>query len=530
MLNSQTTRLKLLSVAMLMAFGTTVAQAGEREEMMALRQTTLNLIQILVQQGLLTQDKANELIKQAEAPQQPVAANGAVAAAPSAAAMPTKLEPGVVRVQYVPESVKKQIADQVREEVIAQAKVERWGDANAVPEWVDRVKVEGDFRMGYQNDRFADRNASVANFSTIGQLTNNTTDERNRLRFRARLGINAKVTPEVSTVFRLATGSASDPVSGNQTLGQYAGKASFTLDRAYVKAHSDETLPWLTASAGRLPNPWFGTDLLWDDDVNFEGLALQIAPPDQSSKVLRMSGTVGAFPLQDIERSVSVKADSKWLLGAQMGLEWVPSTSTRAKVALGYYEYQNISGVKNDTGLTQYNATAPMFRQKGNTLFDINNPVSATPTWALAADYQLLNLTGMLDLNVFNPTHVILTADYVENIGFSRSKTLTRTGTDTTPETTGYLGRVAIGMPNMLLKNDWQASITYRYLERDAVLDAFTDSDFHLGGTNNKGFILGGQYSFGKNTWVNARWLSSKEISGLPLSVDVLQVNFNAKF
>ena len=66
--------------------------------------------------------------------------------------------------------------------------------------------------------------------------------------------------------------------------------------------------------------------------------------------------------------------------------------------------------------------------------------------------------------------------------------------------------------------------------EADAVLDAFTDSDFHLGGTNNKGFILGAQYGLGKNTWLSARWLSSNEIRGLPLSIDVFQLYFNAKF
>jgi hypothetical protein len=82
----------------------------------------------------------------------------------------------------------------------------------------------------------------------------------------------------------------------------------------------------------------------------------------------------------------------------------------------------------------------------------------------------------------------------------------------------------------MLLRNDWQLSLAYRYLEKDAVLDAYTDSDFHLGGTNNKGFILGAQYGLGKNAWLSARWLSSNEISGLPLAVDVVQVFFNAKF
>ena len=512
------TRLKMISLAVTMALGAGTVQADERAEMETLRQTTLNLIQILVQQGVLTQEKSDQLIKQAE-----VKAQETVAAQ-------KKADAGVVRVQYVPESVKKQVADQVREEVVAQAKVERWGDANAVPEWVDRFKLEGDLRLGYQGDRFAEGNAPEFFHQVQGQNIANTTEDRNRSRLRARLGINAKITTEISAGLRLATGSLSDPVSTNQTLGQNSNKYSFVLDRAFVKAHSDETLPWLTVSAGRIPNPWFSTDLVWDDDLNFEGVALHVDTQSQSSRAWRPFATLGAFPLQDIEPSSTVSAKSTWLLGAQVGMEWVPSAKTRAKLGLAYYDYRNVSGVRNAFNDSAFNGTASNVRQKGNTLFNIANTNPQTNLYALAADYQLLNLTGMVDLNVFNPVHVILSGDYVKNIGFSRTKTLERSGIDLEPQTTAYMARLAVGMPSMLLKNDWQVSVAYRHVEADAVLDAFTDSDFHLGGTNNKGYILGAQYGLSKNSWLSARWLSSNEISGLPLSIDMFQIYFNAKF
>lgn len=509
-------RLKTLTCLLTLALTVNAAHAGEREDMETLRQTTMNLIQLLVQQGVLTQDKADLLVKQAE-----VKAKETVAAEKKASA-------GVVRVPYVPESVKKQIADQVREEVIAQAKTERWGDVNAVPEWVDRLKWEGDIRLRYQGDLFASDNPSPLFFNAAGQNISNTSEDRNRFRLRARLGLNAKITPAISAGLRLATGNLQDPVSTNQTLGQYGNKYDFVLDRAFVKAHSDEMLPWLTVSAGRIPNPWFGTDLVWDDDLNFEGVALHIDPNAQSSKVWRPFLTVGAFPLQEIEKSDSVQAKSKWLFGAQTGVEWVRDTNARAKVGLAYYDYRNISGIRNEFGLDAFNRTAPQFRQKGNSVFLIDPPTFSV--YALAADYKLLNLTGVVDLNVSDPVHVIVSADYVKNIGFDSAKVLARTGFNLEPETKGYMARVGVGMPTMLLKNDWQVSLAYRHLEADAVLDAFTDSDFHLGGTNNKGFILGAQYGLAKNAWLNARWLSSDQISGLPLSIDVFQLDFNAKF
>ena len=294
---------------------------------------------------------------------------------------------------------------------------------------------------------------------------------------------------------------------------------------------TSQTLPWLTATVGRVPNPWFSSDLVWHDDLNFEGAYLGVDPLVGTSSKWRPFGGLGVFPLQDVEQSASVKAQSKMLLGAQLGVEWIPDQKTRAKIGLAYYDFRNISGTVNSFNDTSFNRTAPDFRQKGNTLFNIANDGGASTLYALSADYQLLNLTGVVDLKLFDPAHVIISGDYVKNVGFSQSKTLARTGIDITePQTTGYMARVAVGMPTMLLKDDWQVSLAYRYLEADAVVDAFTDSSFHLGGTNNKGYILGAQYGLGKNAWMTARWMSSNEIRGLPLSVDVLQLYFNARF
>jgi hypothetical protein len=72
------------------------------------------------------------------------------------------------------------------------------------------------------------------------------------------------------------------------------------------------------------------------------------------------------------------------------------------------------------------------------------------------------------------------------------------------------------------------------------VLDAFTSSDFGLGGTNNKGYIVGANVGVARNTWLNARWMSSDQIdSATPaqpsaakskFSVDLLQIDLNTRF
>lgn len=510
--------LRATALAAALAAGTAQAQTSERESLEVLRQTTLQLIEALVQQGVLPADKAQALIAQAEAK-----ARAAVAEA-------KKAEQNTVRIQYVPESVRQQIANEVREEVVAQAKAERWGDVNAVPEWVDRFRFDGELRLGYQRDMFDDGNAPELNFQAAGQNISNTTEDRNRDRLRARLGVSARVTQDLTAALRLTTGSNSDPVSTNQTLGNYGNRYNFALDRAFLRARSADFLPWTTLTAGRIPNPFFSTDLVWDDDLSFDGVALQFEDPAANARVWRPFGTVGWFPLQNLERSSSNRASSKSLLGAQAGVEWVPDNQLRAKLGVALYDYRNISGARNTNNSTLNDATQPAFRQKGNSLFNLSNPTNLNGPFGLAADYRVLNLTGALDYNLWNPVHLIVNADYVRNIGFSQARTLARSGQTLSEEDTGYMLRVAVGMPTMLLKGDWQLSLAYRYLEADAVLDAFTDSDFHLGGTNNKGFIVGAQYGLSRNTWMSARWLSSREITGLPLSINTFQVNFHARF
>ena len=86
------------------------------------------------------------------------------------------------------------------------------------------------------------------------------------------------------------------------------------------------------------------------------------------------------------------------------------------------------------------------------------------------------------------------------------------------------------GQTAMGKKGDWVAGIGYRYVESDAVVDGFTDSDFGGGGTNVQGFTLGGAYAVSPSVRVGVKWMSSDEVSGPPLSTDTLQFDINAKF
>ncbi len=528
---------------------------SERESLEALRQTTLALIELLVQNGTLPRDKADALL--AEARRRGAAA---VAQAPAAA----KPETPVVRVPYVPQVVRDQIRNEVREEVIARAKIERWGVPNATAEWTDRITVEGDMRLRAQLDRPGHDNPSPQDFlaaslngvtraadfaagTSAGLPTGSTQDDRDRLRVRARLAFNAKVADEVLVGLRLATGSATDRVSTNQTLGQDFNRYTFLLDRAYLKY---DPTPWVSLSAGRMPNPWFSTDLVWNDNLNFEGLAAGFKWPVQPNASILPFATVGYFPI----RESAPPSSSRSLVGVQVGAQWEWNEQTRLKFGLAQYIYNNfegrvdgdydaISGAGRTYGQYEYEAG---LRQRGNTLFLTNSPLEIqaglTPDkarWGLASRFKPWAVTVAAEFSQFSPYFIGLSGEFVRNSAYDRQEIIRRTGVYLDDSRVfGVQGRATLGAQQVRNVGDWQLSLAYRWLGSDAVPDAFTDSDLGLGGTNIRGLTVGMLYGLARETQFGLRYLSARTISSPTVqpalkdrySIDTLQVDLNVRF
>ncbi len=433
----------------------------------------------------------------------------------------------VVRVPYIPEVVMRQIKEELRQEIVAQAKGERWGDPGSLPDWLNRISFDGDLRLRYQRDGFPAGNALPASYNPTGlNQISNTTDTHNYLRVQAKLGMKAKVSDSTFVAFRLSTGTTTNPVSNNQTLGTGFNKSSLVWDRAYVQSAPYD---WLALSGGKMPNPWLGSDLVWDSDVNFEGISAQFKQraTEQWSGFL----TAGAFPFQDIQRSDTVFANSKWLYGAQLGTKWTAMNASTAQIGIALYDFKHVEGIPNATlGSHFLDGTAAQSMQKGNSLMLVN-AVGDPTIYGLSSKFRELNITAKMDWATFDPVHVMLSGDYVKNLGFDASEISQRTGQAAlVPKVTGYQAVLAVGNTRVKQRGDWQASVAYKYLERDAVLDALTDSDFHLGGTNAKGFILGASYGLDKETNLGLRWISTDQIDGSPLSIDTLQVDLSMRF
>lgn len=545
-------RTKTLAVLIAAAFATAPALADERENLEMLRQTTLNLIDALVDNGVLPKDKADALVRAAEKK------------AAQTVREKTAAEAKTVRVPYVPESVKKEIREQLKQEVLAQAKSERWAEPNAVPEWLDRIKWEGDIRLRYQSESYARGNtpatdydpslgygaltraADVGATNSFNAYTGNTEAERTRIRLRARLGMLARISESWSAGVRITTGNTSDRVSTNQSLGQNFNKYQLLLDRAYLKFDPAE---WLSISGGRIPNPWYGMDVIWDEDLNFEGVAATFKPVISADARFRPFITVGAFPLRESSPPV---AKSRWLYGGQAGAQWNLSHATQLKFGLAYYDFNRLEGAvipdaEYDNVLNSY-TTADYrrfeyesgLRQKGNTLFATNasTDFNQKTVWGLASKFRPVVVSAGIDFGRFDPVHVLLEAEYAKNTAFDREEIFRRTGYQLTDgKSSAYQVRLTVGMPQLKAAHDWQVYGGYRYLGSDSVVDAFTDSDFGLGGTNLKGYFIGLRYGVDRNAFLNVRLMSADTIYTPTLidpdhkfGVDVLQADVNVRF
>jgi len=556
---------------------------------------TINLVNILVKQGVLKPEQAEILIKQADdeayvareaAKDATVKADEAAKAATAASASASP--PGTRHVTYVPEIVKRQLRDEIKQEVMAKAQKENWASPGAYPEWAQRIHFYGDVRVRYQGDFFPKGNDQTGafNFNAVNTgspydlsqanqtffPTYNATKNRNLARLRARLGMDADLYYGFGAGMRIATGDNSSPVSTNQTLGSVASGGDFSkyslwLDRGYLKWQG-----WgdnLVVSGGRFDNPfWSPTDLAWYKELAFDGLAVQ--GKYQLTENITPFAVAGAFSIYNTDvnaggntadpttgQIVKMRSQDKWLFGGQTGFAARLPEQSGARFAVAYYDFDNVHGqvsspcsVLTSTDVCDTDLLRPSFAQKGNTYMTLRN-ITFNPSLAVQPEFQFFGLasqfrplvaSGQLDLGNFHPVHVVLDGEYVWNTAFNRAAVaavaVNNFGGSLDPNVQGpfnggnygWLARLTVGNTEIKQFGDWNVHAGYKYLQSDATVDAFVDSDFGLGGTNLKGYFVGGNVGLSQNVWASARWMSANNIGGTPYAVDVLLVDLNARF
>lgn len=565
----------------------------------------INLVRLLVAQGTITRENGEKLIAEAEREAAQAQAQLAAAPPPSAAAgqqyaVGNVAAPpqGTIRVPYIPQVVRDQIRDELKADVLKQASAQGWASpGKAAPDWVHNIKIYGDMRLRSQSHFYSASNSDlVPNFQAIVDgnrptflanqnaldlinnpipLLNTRQNQYNLFRYRLRLGADFKVGSKVRVGVMIGGGNDTSPVSSNVTLASGFVDRGFFIHKAFIEAKPTE---WWTITAGRMTNPFFTTEALFDNDLSLDGFAGELALPQESNGFADLKLRYGAFPISfgglNFPDTSNVKraAPQRWLLSAQAEADFHFGNDILVKSAVSYHHYQNIEGRPSEPcalylGVTQCSSdgSAAFFVQKGNTLSFIRR-IALDPTLpsstvqsqpqllGLTQSFKILDAITSVKVPLSKDIDFTLTGEYMRNLGFKASNAC-RFGVagqpvnnggaggngnicDTVPANrTPYVGgnqgfdvQASLGWEHPEHWGEWRAYVGYRYLESDAVLDAFTNDYFRLGGTNVKGFLLGATLGLYDHVNVGARWLSANEITGEPLAIDVLQLDLNVEF
>lgn len=532
-----------LTLAVGMVIATLVGQATAAPAAPS-ENATINLIRLLVQQGVLKQEQADGLIAQAEseARQARQASTAtAVAAGPATA-------PGDVRVQYVPTAVRDQIRDQVKAEVMATAKQENWAQPNTFPDWVSRISFDGDIRLRDESRYYSGNNSNeIVDYAKLNDtgpydvnkdtntklppLLNTREDRENLFRLRARLGMKALISPQWTAGVRIGTGSDNNPVSTTQTLGGGFGKKDIWLDQGYLtwKATQD-----LTLTGGRIA-----------------ATPSKLRSLEYIMSVEYSSDTASSNGL-DKEDS-----DNKWLFGGQIGANWRINRGNSLKGALAYYRFDDIEGQRSSPctpwagqPACDSDGSRVAFMQKGNSVFLLRDisPNPATPGLTpqpqyvgLASKFDVLDLNLVWDAELPDDLKLRSQTNFIHNLAYDKGEMLKRSEGEIV-NNINRKGQFESGANALMVQftlgsalemkkaGDWNLLAGYKYIQPDALPDGFNDSSFHLGGTNAKGYFIGGNYGIDKNIYASARWLSASEVYGAPFEVDVMQLEINTRF
>lgn len=310
--------------------------------------------------------------------------------------------------------------------------------------WTDYVKLNGDFRYRFEI------------------LKPEEVDLRYRHRIRARLGVVGTVTDGLDVGIQVATGS-NDPVSTNQTLGDAFSKKPVNLDLAYLQWRPTFA-PGLALTAGKMHNPFYTvgkSELLWDPDLTPEGIALGyqnafgIAEP--------FIQTAGFYVEERKEERDS------WILAAQVGMKL--SFLDGKLYVLGGVEYVDYTNIR---GNTVYADPEDAFGNSSELVVPETDPAydpDAEQTRYYLHDYNTLD--GFLELGgKIGPLPWMVFGDIAGNLAVD-------------DDDLGWLVGAQLGKCKNPL--DFDIRYIYREVQNDAVVGAFTDSDFIDGGTGGRG-------------------------------------------
>jgi len=358
-----------------------------------------------------------------------------------------------------------------------------WVQGAGMPDWVSSVRLYGDFR-----GRFEQQNADNAAYF-----------DRNRYRYRLRLGLTTTLADNLEVGLRLASGNpltrpgaaggalvGGSPITANQDLNSLSTRKFLWIDAAYAKWSPIKNSNWsLSGTIGKMDNPFVLSTMIWDPDIAPEGAALQFAYNFNENHALKGNG--GIFVLDELNQGYNgtvvgappaPRSHDPYMFGAQALFEskWTPEFETSIGLA--------VFSIDSKDALTSQS----LFYNGGNSRvpggflkYDFN-PIIGTAS----ATYKLDSFPMYV-----GKFPIKLSGEYMNNPGAAANNE-------------GY--RLGLSLGKAGKKGQWELNYRYQRLEADAWFDALVDDD-------NGAFYAAGNPQLA-NTGSGPAWIGGTNVKG----------------
>jgi hypothetical protein len=387
--------------------------------------------------------------------------------------------------------------------------------------WTDRIQIDGDIRLRWQAEYFTRGTsaqnpnwAAIAASTLANAIPTITTTDRARLRYRGRFGVTARIDDHFTAVIRLAAGNLTDPTSTDQTLGNFFNRNPVGIDRAYLQWAPNANV---TVMGGHMPNPFFTTNLLFDSDVNPEGVAASVRLPLKTG-YLYATGSVWY-----VQENAGPTPD-RFTYAAQVGASGLPLTkSTHLKLAATYYDWSHYQAQIGNA------ATISTVLGTGNTVMNID-PRAGYVLPGVASPFRIVEGLGAVSQRVGKRYALSAAFDVAVNIAYDPA-VLARLPLLSVPNgNVAWLAALTFGDPNVAHWRQWQVTASMRRLQSDSVIAAFTEGDFTPGGTNRAVDALEGLIGLDRNAWLQLNYVHNRFLTGPRFEYNGIRTQLNVRF
>lgn len=334
---------------------------------------------------------------------------------------------------------------------------------------IKQLRIYGDGRWRYEYN-----NTDYQNGSSGFQRTW-------RARYRIRLGIDYAFTDQFSGGFELESSTQND--GAMQNIGSGFGKFSINVGLLYLTYK-----PWdfVTVTGGKMKNPFYTTDLVWDPDVNPEGAAEVFTW--KADDALTVGLTLGQFNYTENTDSntsgLNTNKDS-WIFAGQMPVTWKVNKDVTAIVAPAIYMWTPGSTSTFTSSGTTPNTGSPAFAN-GNGASDLN--IIAAPG---EVGFKLFNQKTKF---YWDFAYNITGNDRIREVYLAGASAAYRNQNLDLTDNIAWLAGLKVGENKK--KGDWAVSADYRQVGLGSVDPNLADSEWGNGYPNQQGVKLTAAYNF----------------------------------